>query len=108
VEKSEQVLLTADGTAVLIFKTAVPVWLGGRENLLERFLDITELEQAEDALRASEEEYRSLVESTEDSVYLVDSDCKYLFMNEKHRSRFGLPQEEVVGSPYSRFHSEAI
>jgi PAS domain S-box-containing protein len=106
VDKSERVLLTANGTAMPILKTVVPVWLGGREHLLESFLDITELKQAEDALRASEEEYRSLVESTEDSVYLVDSDCKYLFMNEKHRSRFGLPQEEVVGSPYSRFHSE--
>ncbi|MBW1744469.1 MAG: response regulator, partial [Deltaproteobacteria bacterium] len=57
-------------------------------------------------LRASEEEYRSLVESTEDSVYLVDADCTYVFVNEKHLSRFGLPEEEVLGSPYSELHSE--
>ena len=43
-----------------------------------------------DELRKNEEKYRSLVESTEDSVYLVDKSCKYLFMNEKHLSRLGL------------------
>jgi PAS domain S-box-containing protein len=106
VDKSERELLTADGTAVPILKTVVPVLLGGREHLLESFLDITELKQAEDALRASEEEYRSLVESTEDSVYLVDSDCKYLFMNEKHRSRFDLPLTEIIDRPYAQFHSK--
>ncbi|MBW1859880.1 MAG: PAS domain S-box protein, partial [Deltaproteobacteria bacterium] len=106
VDKSERVLLTADGTTVPILKTVVSVSLGGREHLLESFLDITERKRAEDALRASEEEYRSLVESTEDSVYLVDVDSTYLFMNQKHLSRFELSQEEVIGSPYSKFHSE--
>ena len=33
--------------------------------------------RAEKELRESEERYRSLVESTEDSIYLVDRECKY-------------------------------
>ena len=45
-----------------------------------------------DELRKNEEKYRSQVESTEDSVYLVDQSCKYLFMNEKHLSRLGLAE----------------
>ncbi|MBW1744643.1 MAG: PAS domain S-box protein, partial [Deltaproteobacteria bacterium] len=106
VDMSERMLLRADGSSVPIIKTVVSVLLDGRPHLLESFLDITERKHTEDALRASEEEYRSLVESTEDSVYLVDADCTYLFMNEKHLSRFGLPEEEVLGSPYSNFHSE--
>ena len=67
--------------------------------------EIAERKRGQEALLSSEEKYRSLVESTEDSVYLVDVDCKYLFMNEKHRSRFGLPQDEIIGRPYSEFHS---
>ena len=63
--------------------------------------------RAEEELRKSEEKYRSLVESTEDSVYLVDRNCRYLFMNEKHLSRLGLSGErdKFMGRPYSDFHS---
>ncbi|MCL0037324.1 PAS domain S-box protein, partial [Dehalococcoidia bacterium] len=68
--------------------------------------DITIRERAEEALRESEEKYRSLVESTEDSIYLVDRDCRYLFVNNTHLSRIGLSMEEIRGRRYGELHSE--
>ncbi|HBR10505.1 TPA: hypothetical protein DD712_04590 [Candidatus Acetothermia bacterium] len=68
--------------------------------------DITQRKRGEEALRESEEKYRSLVESTEDSIYLVDRDCRYLFMNNKHLSRIGLSMEEIRGRTYGELHSE--
>jgi len=62
--------------------------------------------QTEDALKESEEKYRSLVESTEDSIYLLDRNCAYLFMSKKHLSRLGLAAEKAVGRTYAEFHSE--
>ena len=56
-------------------------------------------------LRRSEDVYRSLVESTEDSVYLVDRDCRYQFMSDKHLSRLGLPEDQVIGTTYGESHS---
>jgi len=73
---------------------------------IESIRDISERKRAEEALRKSEEKYCSLVESTEDSVYLVDRDCRYLFMNEKHLSRIGLPVDKIIGKTYGELHSE--
>jgi diguanylate cyclase (GGDEF)-like protein/PAS domain S-box-containing protein len=43
VDKSERVLLTADGSRIPILKTVAPVELNGRPHLLESFLDISGL-----------------------------------------------------------------
>jgi diguanylate cyclase (GGDEF)-like protein/PAS domain S-box-containing protein len=61
-------------------------------------------ERTDKAMREGEEKYRSLVESSEDSIYLVDRNYKYLFMNKRHQSRMGFSGSEYIGRPYSEFH----
>ena len=65
---------------------------------------IKDINRSEEALKEGEEKYRSLVESTEDSIYLVDRNYRYLFMNKKHLSRMGLPEGGFLGRPYGEFH----
>jgi len=67
---------------------------------------IVELKRSEEALQGSEAKYRSLVETTDDSIYLVNRKYEYLFMNAKHRSRLSfLFDNDYVGRAFSEFHS---
>jgi diguanylate cyclase (GGDEF)-like protein/PAS domain S-box-containing protein len=79
--------------------------VGERTRQIER--ELSEKQQIEASLRHNEAKYRSLVESTEDSIYLVDRDYRYLFVNKKHLLRMGLPPDEVVGRSYGDFHTAA-
>lgn len=56
-------------------------------------------------LRRSEGQFRSLVDSTDDSIYVVDRQCRYLFMNRKHLGRLGISGDFYVGKHYRDFHS---
>jgi diguanylate cyclase (GGDEF)-like protein/PAS domain S-box-containing protein len=70
--------------------------------------DITVRKRADEAIRESEERYHSLVDSAEDSIYLVDRNYKYLSINKKHLARLGLSGlsgGECLGCAYSKFHS---
>ncbi|HYQ48318.1 MAG TPA: GGDEF domain-containing protein [Thermodesulfovibrionales bacterium] len=67
--------------------------------------EMIEKRQMESSLLEAQAKYRSLVESTEDSIYLVDADCCYLFMNKKHAKRMALSPEQFMGHAYSEFHS---
>ena len=101
-------IITKDGVVITLEISASLIRDHNGQPLGFRCLarDITERRLADEALRESEEKYRSLA-STEDSMYLIDRDCRYLFMNEKHLQRLGLPQEEVIARSYADLHSEA-
>ena len=62
----------------------------------------------EEALRKSEGKYSSLVESSEDSIYLIDRDYRYLFINKKHLSRLGISGDGYREKCYGDFHTPEI
>jgi PAS domain S-box-containing protein len=48
IDNSERALLTPEGKSITILKTVVPIMLNGRKHLLESFIDIRELKEAEE------------------------------------------------------------
>lgn len=65
--------------------------------------EMNERKKADENLRNSEEKYRSLVESTDDFIYMVDRDCNYLFINSKYLKKLGIT--DYMGRNYRDFHS---
>lgn len=74
-DNSERVMQTADGKRLAIIKNSTEVVIGKRKYILENFMDITALKQAETLLHRSEEEYRNLFESSRDAIVMQDKDA---------------------------------
>ena len=66
--------------------------------------NITERKRKDELLHEREERYRSLVDSTDDSIYLVDRNYNYLFINRKHLSRIGLSNDQYIEQSYGDIH----
>ena len=96
---------TKNGKVIPVEITANFVRFDRKEYNCAFVRDITEDQRVEQALREGQEKYRSLVESTSDSIYVVNRDYKYLFMNKKHMVRMGFSGNEYLGQEYGRFHT---
>lgn len=59
--------------------------------------DITEQKLAKQALQASEEQYRSLIESSEAAISMVDGNGRYLYLNSICALPFDAPPEALIG-----------
>ena len=72
--------------------------------LLERSIRYA-LERARhvEALRASEQRYRRIVETTTEGVWLIDANSKTTFVNARLAQMLGYTPEEMLSRPFSEF-----
>jgi PAS domain S-box-containing protein len=78
------------------------VEVDGQERILAILRDVTERRQAEEALRASEERYRTLVNSTKDILYSVSADGRVMFISTQVQT-YGYSDTEIVGRQFLDF-----
>jgi len=78
---------------------AVPLFgeNGELERVLTSFVDITKRKQAEEALRASEQRFRSLVENLHVGVVLLGPNQEIQFSNRARADMYGISEQESLG-----------
>jgi PAS domain S-box-containing protein len=109
VAKGEQVqadyeVLTLKGERRWMECRAVPLNLPGESEPLALVIttDVTQRRQAEESLRASEEKYRTLVETTDDIIWSVNARGEFTFGNAQGLRRvLGYEPEELIGKHFS-------
>jgi PAS domain S-box-containing protein len=89
-----------DGAVLDIEVRAVPMQYDGRPHVLSIARDITERKRAEQALRASEEQYRTVFNASADALILWDSQLRRVDVNPAYERIFGWAREEVVGQRF--------
>jgi len=105
--KVESVELTAaDGRDYRLLSAPLPNPDGTVDKAIEVVMDITERKQVEEALRQSEERYRTVLDEMEDSYFEVDLSGHITFANESTCRNLRLSREELMGASYKTFSAE--
>ncbi|MCS7114769.1 MAG: PAS domain S-box protein [Nitrososphaerota archaeon] len=110
VDRSERVLLKANGELIPVLKTvAVTTWRG-QKYLVESFIDITERKMAEEALRDSAEKYGRLFEESLDAIFVADAETGIIVdCNRAAAELVGRDKSEIIGKHQRILHpSERI
>jgi PAS domain S-box-containing protein len=112
-EKLEDAPRTGPYELLTYSKESEPIWVEVSTRLLERegqpigvlgiARDITERKRAEEALRESEERYRSVVENSHAGIFIVDDAYRFTYVNEELCQILGRSREEIIGQDFRKF-----
>ena len=92
-----------DKQKVATLMSASPLF-NERKEVIGSFAVITDIEnrkRIEKSLRKSEEQYRSLVETTLDLVWELDSNARFTYVNNKIKNLLGYEAKDVIGQSFT-------
>ncbi|MEE8430934.1 MAG: PAS domain S-box protein [Candidatus Desulfatibia sp.] len=78
----------------------------GQKACMGNVIDLTSKKQAEEALRESEELFRTIFEAAEDCVFIKDHQLKYTLVNPYMARLFDLPVSQIVGKTDKELFTE--
>ncbi len=77
--------------------SAEPVFLNGHKHVVVAIDNITERKRAEEALRESEERFRAIFQTAEDSIFIKDTTLQYTLVNPAMERLLARRAPELIG-----------
>ena len=100
-------IITKAGETTWVDLNVTPFSWDNRPATLCFMTNINDKKQAENALKESEDKYRSIIESVEEGYYEIDFQGNFVFLNESLERIFGRPESELIGRFIGDFTDKA-
>ena len=99
VKPLEEKFLRLDGEIIDVEVAAIPFVYEGKTAIHVVISNITERKHAVDALRDSEEKYRTLIDNNQNGVFIIQ-DAKMHFVNDAFAKMVGYSTDEIIGMDF--------
>jgi PAS domain S-box-containing protein len=95
----------AGGKPITILKNSFPVQLDGEPMLLEAFIDITEMERADERVRQESAKLSSMISGMQEGVVFADATDTIVEVNPYFLNLAGRKREDLIGRKLAEIHS---
>lgn len=106
VDSSQRLLIRADKSTLDVLKTVKKIQIGGKEKLLESFVDISIQKKAEEAFQQSSKKWEAIISASPDGIGMASLDGKLQLMSDKLAAMYGYTVEqknEYIGKSFFDF-----
>ncbi|NGZ82756.1 PAS domain S-box protein [Duganella aceris] len=99
--------IRADGTTFPAMVHIAPVELSGQDLMIMTLRDMTQRQRAEEALQASSERYRQIVQTAAEGIWMTNADDRTTFVNPTLAHMLDYDIEQMMGRAMTDFMDDA-